>query len=96
MGKCDSVCAIRRFPVTHDDWTPIVAPIGCSYFSIIGETADLKLVRSSDPSNGSAWYECTGYALVAPYVGMRFSPGSIVTYVKAAQDAGTVIGEFIL
>jgi hypothetical protein len=96
MSKCDSVCAIRRFSVTPDGWTPIVAPIGCSYFSIIGETADLRLLRSSDPGNDSAWYECTGYALVAPYVGIRFASGSVVTYVKAAQAAGTVIGEFIL
>jgi len=102
MSECQA--KIRRFTVSTDDYTAIVAPAACSYFAILGTENGKALLRSSCPGNTSAWYRMAqgiGYGLIAPHQGVsmsRFGEGDIVTYLKV-DDPGPctfdVIVEFI-
>jgi hypothetical protein len=99
MAECQA--KIRRFTVSTEEWTPIIAPSACSYFAILGTEDGCALLRSSNPEDESAWYRLApgmGYGLIVPHQGVsmaRFGEGEIVTYLKACQATGPVIVEFI-
>jgi hypothetical protein len=99
MAECQS--KIRRFPLSTDEFTPIVAPASCSYFAILGTDDGTVMIRSSDPDNAEAWYQMTAwssYGLIVPHQGAgmkRFGEGETVTYLKAVGGTGPVIVEFI-
>jgi hypothetical protein len=99
MYECQA--KIRRFTLSPDQFTPIVAPSACSYFAILGTQDGLALIRSSNPEDDSAWCRMEpgmGYGLIAPHQGAamkRFGENEVVTYLKSVGGTGPVIVEFI-
>jgi hypothetical protein len=99
MSECQS--KIRRFNLSTDVFTPIIAPGACSYFAILGTDDGSAMIRSSDPSNPSAWYTMIAnqsYGLIVPHQGAgmkRFGEGETVTWLKSEGGIGPVIVEFI-
>lgn len=97
----ESQTKIRRFPLSTDTFTPIVAPASCSYFAILGTEDGTAMIRSSDPNNENAWYSMPAnqsYGLIVPHQGAgmkRFGEGEIITYLKAVGGVGPAIVEFI-
>ena len=83
-------------------WVPIVAPIGCNYYAIIGNFDGSAMMRCSDPNDANTEYEIPaggGFALFVPphppnLSIPRYSPGSVVTYLMALSGVGPVICEF--
>jgi hypothetical protein len=99
--------AIRQFAISTSEWTPIVTPIDCSYFILIGNQDGSAMQRCSDPNDITTSYTMQAggwYALNASGVGVtgwngkpaRFPAGATVTYIKALSGVGPVIVEFIL
>ena len=101
--------AIRNFVLSSVAWTPVIAPIDCSYYLIVGNVSGKAMLRSSDPANSDAEYTMPAggwFGMVAPntlpsssdYWNPRYRAGDIVTYLKAASagDTGPAVIEFIL
>jgi len=90
---------IRRFPLQTDQWTPIVTPVDCSHFAILGNADGSPMLRSSDPQDQNAWHQLTGsYAfIVAPPGGCRtrWRAGDTLGYLKSVAGTGPAIVEFI-
>lgn len=99
MSEC--ACPIRRFALDATDWTPIVAPVSCSYYAILGTVGGNAILRCSDPSNLPATEHQVGgggwYALLSPRHGPpRYAAGDTVIWLQAVQGTETAIVEFIL
>jgi hypothetical protein len=99
----ETVHAIRTFAITSEAWTPIIAPINCDYYAILGTLNGAAVIRSSDSSNSQAQHVLSAggsYALVVPKSGFsglayRFRASGIVMYLKSAGVDDQVIIEFI-
>jgi len=97
------VSVIRTFPITSTDFTPIVAPINCDYYAILGTQGGGAVIRSMDPDDDQAQHVIAPggwYALVVPksrYSGReyRFQKSETVMYAKSTGPDDTVIVEFI-
>jgi hypothetical protein len=95
--------AIRRFALSTTEWTPIVAPINCNYFLIIGSSDGSAMHRCSDPNNAESAYEIPPggwYSMMAPtpstgVAWYRYRPGDAVTYLKATAGNPMVFVEFV-
>jgi len=91
---------VKRFALSTSEWTPIVTPIACNYFAILGSSDGAAMSRCSTPSSEqswSDWYDLQDYALVVPRMGeRRFEPGDTVTYLKGKTPGQSAIVEFIL
>jgi len=95
--------AIRTFPITSGEWTPIIAPINCDYYAILGTVGGVAVIHSTDPDNPQAQHVLGSggwYALVVPkskFSGReyRYQTSETVVYVKSTGGDDQVIIEFI-
>lgn len=93
---------IRVFPINSTGYTPIVAPIPCNYFLIQGTSDGSAMVRSSDGTDVNSYPFVAGgwYSFLAPpnpwsrKSTVRYQPGAVVTYLKAANGSPNVVMEF--
>jgi len=99
MPECQA--KIRRFTLSAEEYTPIVAPAACSYFAILGNEDGSALFRSSTGCADGCWYRMApgvGYGLIVAHIGAslkRFGEGEIVTWLKTESGSGPAIVEFI-
>ena len=98
----ETVCPIRRFALTADGWTPVIAPVACNNYAILGTDGGAAIWRCSDDANDQTQHKLSSnesYALVIAKHWLnedRFKAGDTVTYLKADQGTETAIVEFIL
>ena len=90
---------IKQFPLSMDQWTPIVCPLNCAYYMIIGNTDGSAMERCSDSSDPTTAYQMPplgwfSYQCTAFYQRYRFTVGNVVTYLKATQLGTIAIVEF--
>ncbi len=90
---------IAQFPLSTTQWTPIIAPIDCNYYLIIGNQDGSAMLRCSDDTDASTVYTMqTGgwFSFLSPVFSRnyRFKTGDVVTYVKATSGTGPAIVEF--
>jgi hypothetical protein len=80
-----------------DEYTPIIAPVDCAFYSLVCSSDYTVMMRSSDPTNQSAWHETKGYAFtMAPtFRRNRWRAGETVTWLKASAGTPDAIVEFI-
>jgi hypothetical protein len=64
----DTSSAIRNFPLSSSEYTPIIAPIACNYYIIIGNTSGDSMRRSSDGTEANSYLMAAGswYSAMAP------------------------------
>lgn len=87
-------------PLITNQYVPIVAPIDCNYFMIIGNAdgSNTPMQRSSDGTDANSYTIPAGgwYSFLAPtrrpYT--RFKIGETVTFIKVTAGVGPVIVEF--
>jgi len=99
----ETVHAIRTFPINSSEFTPIIAPINCDYYAILGTLNGVAVIRSSDPSNPQAQHVLAAggsYAFIVPKSGFsgkqyRFQASAEVMYLKSSGIDDQVIIEFI-
>jgi hypothetical protein len=96
----ETATKIRRFALSTDSYTPIVAPCACDYLMIANPDPQNAIIRCSDPDNADeTWHEIPAnnlYWLTAPRIGPpRFQEGEVVTYLKATQGSGPAVVEFL-
>jgi len=91
---------IARFALAQDQWTPIVAPLQCSYYMIIGNNDGSEMGRCSNTEDQSTWYMMPAggawfaFDVPALYKRYRFNKGDIVTFLKATSPGTVAIVEF--
>lgn len=102
-----SVSRIQQFALSTASWTPVIAPINCSYYIIVGNQDGTAMLRCSDPNDPNSSYTMPAggwYSLLAtgpvypndPGNTCRYKAGTVMTYLKALTGAGPAIVEFIL
>lgn len=90
---------IVQFPLSPANWTPIIAPMPCAYFLILGNSDESAMLRCTDTSDATTsyvmkpggWFSFTSPAL---YQRFRFTKGQIVAILKATQQGTIVSVEF--
>lgn len=93
--------AIRKFALITTAYTPIIAPICCNYYLIIGNQDGSAMLRSSDGTDANSYEMPAGgwYSMMAPPMILafqcRFQQGNIVTWLKAVAGVGPAIVEFV-
>ena len=92
---------IRNFPLAAGSYVPIVAPVPCDHFLIIGNADGSAMQRSSDGTDANSYLLPAGgwYSFLAPSKGSRgstfaFQAGDVVTYLKAISGIGPAVVEF--
>lgn len=100
----ETASAIRKFRLNTATYVPIVAPIECNYYLLIGSSDGSAMKRCSDPDNeAESMYTIPAngwYAMVAPTPSInrafyRFQKGQTVTYLKATVGTPDVFVEFV-
>jgi hypothetical protein len=87
---------IRRIQLNTEEWTPVLTPIDCAFYAILGTSDDSAVLRSSDPDNEEAWHKTYGYAFIVEGTHrVRWSAGQAVTYLKALSGTPKAIVEFV-
>ncbi len=94
---------ILKIPLTNTDYTAIVAPSACDYYTIMGCENGYAIRRSSDGTDEHSYVMTGSYAVVAPLLRLsgtgyaRFKPGETVTYLKLVSAAAdNAIVEFLI
>ena len=91
---------IARFQLSQTQWTPVVAPLACSYYMIIGNSDGSQMARGSDTEDPNTWYMMPAggawfaFDVPALYKRYRFNKGDSVTFLKATVPGTVAIVEF--
>jgi hypothetical protein len=90
---------IKKFSLDHNNWVPILTPLNCSYYMIIGNSDGSAMSRCSDSDDPSTCYTIPAggwfsYSVPAFYKKWRFMQGDVVTILKATVPGTVVIIEF--
>jgi len=96
MADASKNYSVSTFSAPTGVWTPVIAPISCSGFSLVGSAA---LTLASDPNN-SATQKALGAGtqeFVPAAKGVRWFPGAVVLWVQpSGGSAVTVTATFVL
>jgi len=95
-----------RTPINAETFTPILAPISCSYFALKNADGSAVTLRT-DPSDANTEDTLSANGQESVTVGpapdfipggpskARFQSGSTVIWVKATQGVGPMIGTWV-
>lgn len=101
MAYCKS-----RTPINTETWTPILAPMACSYFALKNADGSAVWLRTDKndagtedtlPANGQETIAAAAPpdSLIAGPGKPRFQAGATVVWVKATAGVGPMVGTWV-
>src|SRR5882672_2317204 len=95
--------SILKFTLTNTEYTPIIAPVPCDYYSIMECENGWQLRRSSDGTDEHSYVMYGAFSVMSPVMRLgsaqyaRFKAGDVVTYLKLATGTSdNAIVEFMI
>jgi hypothetical protein len=90
---------IVTLPITTADWTPVLAPLACNYFLIIGNVDGSAFLRCTDPTDANSSYQIPAggwFSFLAPWTPpncLRFQKNDRVELTEKRRIKGQAFAE---